>query len=128
MGIISLTCKNNEKAHLLNYWRPISLLCCDYKIISKSFTNKVKKVLGSLVNIDQTCAVEGRSIQDNVHLLRNIIDYAQQKDMKCIILSLDQSKAFDRVNHDFMLQVFGFGDSLIKWVSLLYLTLKVRSW
>ena len=123
IGVITLICKNQEKSHLLNFWRPISLLCVDYKIISKCITNRVKKVMGFLVNFDQTAAVEGRSIQDNIHLLRNVIDYSYQKGLKCIILSLDQAKAFDRVSHEFMFQVlkkYGFGDDLLKWVSLLY--------
>ena len=123
VGVITLICKNKEKSHLLNFWRPISLLCVDYKIISKSITNRVKKVMGNLINIDQTAAVVGRSIQDNIHLLRNVINYSQQKGLKTIILSLDQAKAFDRVSHDFMfaaLQKYGFGEDLINWVKLLY--------
>ena len=123
IGVITLICKNQEKSHLLNFWRPISLLCIDYKIISKCIANRVKKVMGFLVNIDQTAAVVGRSIHDNIHLLRNVIDYSYQKDLKCIILSLDQAKAFDRVSHEFMFQVlkkYGFGEDLLKLVSLLY--------
>ena len=79
--------------------------------------------MGFLVHIDQTAAVEGRSIHGNIHLLRNIIDYSYQKGFKCIILSLDQAKAFDRVDHNFMFQVlkkYGFGEDLLKWVNLLY--------
>ena len=34
LGIITFICKNNAKSHLLNYWRPISLLCCNYKVVS----------------------------------------------------------------------------------------------
>ena len=127
LGIITLICKDSEKAHLLNYWRPISLLCCDYKIISKSITNRIKKVMGFLVNIDQTSAVIQRSIQENVHLLRNIVDYVNQKQQKIIILSLDQSKAFDRVDHNYMFQLlknYGFGQDLVQWVSILYHDIK----
>ena len=58
MGIITLVCKNSEKAHLLNYWRPISLLCVDYMIISKCITNRIKRVMGVLVDIDQTSCRE----------------------------------------------------------------------
>ena len=79
--------------------------------------------MGNLINVDQTPAVIGRSIHDNIHLLRNIIDYSNQKVLKCIILSLDQAKAFDRVSHDYMFQVlrnYGFGEDLLKWVKLLY--------
>ena len=123
LGVITLVCKNHEKSHFLNFWHPISLLCVDYKIISKCITNRIKKVMGFLVHFDQTAAVVGRSIQENIHLLRNIIDYSHQKDLKCVILSLDQAKAFDRVNHNYMFQVlrrYGFGEGLLKWVTLLY--------
>ena len=79
--------------------------------------------MGNLIHLDQTLAVIGRSIQDNIHLLRNIVDYTKQKNLKSIILSLDQAKAFDRVSHDYMLQVlkqYGFGKDIINWVRLLY--------
>ena len=123
MGIITLICKDPERAYDLKFWRLISLLCLDYKIISKCLTNRVKRVMGNLIDIDQTAAVVGRSIQDNIHLLRNILDYSHQKHNRFILLSLDQSKAFDRVDHSFMFQVikkFGFGPDLMKWVGLLY--------
>ena len=123
IGVITLLCKDRQNSHLLKNWRPISLLCVDYKIISKCITNRIRKVMGNLIHIDQTASVPGRSIQDNIHLLRNLIDYCNQKQMNCVILSLDQMKAFDRVSHDFMFQVlekYGFGPMLLKWVKLLY--------
>ena len=123
LGVITLICKNSEKADLLYFWSPMSL-CVDSKIIIKSITNRVKKVMGNLINVDQTAAVIGRLIHDNIHLLRNIIGYSNQKGLKCIILSLDQAKAFDRVNHDYMFQVlknYGFGEDLLKWVKLLHI-------
>lgn len=39
------------------------------------------------------------------------------------ILSLDQEKAFDRIDHQYLFYVqkcFGFGDKLISWIKLLY--------
>ena len=127
LGVITLICKNPEKSEQLNYWRPISLLCVDYKIISKCVTNRLKRVMGFIVNVDQTSAVLNRSIQDNVHLIRNILDYSRQKNLKFILLSLDQSKAFDRVDHNFMFQAlskYGFGPDFLKWVHLLYFDIK----
>jgi len=122
-GLITLICKNPEKAESLSNWRPISLLNVDYKIISKCLTNRLKKVMGSIVHLDQTCAVTGRSILDNAHLLRSIADYCEEKNVCCGLLSLDQSKAFDRVSHEYLfkaLEAYGFGPTFIKWVRLLY--------
>lgn len=122
-GLITLICKDPDNSEKLTNWRPISLLNVDYKIISKVLTNRLSKVIGKIIHIDQTCAVSGRSILDNVHLLRNIIDYVDQKELPCAFISLDQSKAFDRVSHTYLfrvLQSYGFGDNFISWVKLLY--------
>ena len=122
-GLITLICKKPEESEKLTNWRPISLLNVDYKIISKTLTNRLSSVIGKLVEIDQTCSVPGRSILDNIHLIRNAIDYVEQKDLECILLSLDQSKAFDRVSHKYMfkaLKAYGFGDNFINWIKILY--------
>jgi exonuclease III len=122
-GVITLICKDNSKAENLKYWRPISLLNVDYKLLSKALTNRLSRVMSDIINVDQTCSVKGRSITDNVHLLRNIVDYSNDKNVHCALVSIDQSKAFDRVSHEFLFEVlskFGFGKSFISWIKLLY--------
>lgn len=55
--------------------------------------------------------------------MRNIIDYREQKQLALAFISLDQEKAFDRVNYDFLFQTlsaFNFGPSLIHWIKTLY--------
>ena len=107
----------------LKNWRPISLLNTDYKILSKALTLRLSRVLGSLVDPDQTCSVPGRSITSNVTLLRDVLDYIERTNEPGILVSLDQEKAFDRVNHSFLfrlLEQFGFGPSFIQWVHTLY--------
>jgi len=40
-----------------------------------------------------------------------------------MLINLDQSKAFDRVSHDYLFEIlkaYGFGTKLIKWVEVLY--------
>ena len=102
---ITLICKDKNKADLLTNWRPISLLNCDYKILSKVLYLRLRSVIEEIVHPDQTCSIPGRSIQDNVHLIINLIDYVDDKNMSAAIISLDQSKAFDRVSHEYLFKV-----------------------
>ena len=122
-GLITLICKDVNNAETLKNWRPISLLNVDYKILSKVLTLRLRKVIGEIVHPDQTCSIPGRTIQDNIHLIRNLIEYLNSKNISAAIVSLDQSKAFDRVSHDYLintLNAFGFKPHFISLIKLLY--------
>ena len=72
---------------------------------------------------DQRCGVPHRFIGENVAFLRDVVYYANEADLPLAILSLDQEKAFDRVDWPFLrctLSRMGFGPSFIQWVDLLY--------
>ena len=96
--------KRGDRKSLKN-WRPISLLNVDYKIISKLITSRLANVIEFIVHSDQTCLVPARSIFSNVSLLHDIMDPIQQTDECAILVSLDQEKAFDRVNRVFLLEL-----------------------
>ena len=80
-------------------------------------------VLEDIVDLDQTCSVPGRTILDNCHLLRNVIDYATQKSIELRIVNFDLEKAFDKLSHvylDMVLTKFGFGSFFSNIIKLLY--------
>ena len=89
--------KKGDRKDLKN-WRPISLLNVDYKIASKVLSSRLSKVLDTIIDPDQTCSIPGRTISSNLHTLRDILDYIERTDETGILISLDQEKAFDRVN------------------------------
>ncbi len=107
----------------LKNWRPISLLNVDYKICSKAITLRLSKVFDSIVDPDQTCSVPGRSIASNIVTLRDTLDYIDHTDESGILISLDQEKAFDRVDRDFLMALlgrFGFGPDFCRWIKTFY--------
>ena len=56
-------------------------------------------------------------------LLHDVVSYTSYFDSPVTILAVDQEKAFDRVNWNFMSSTFSimdFGPSLICWVRLFY--------
>ncbi len=121
-GLITLLYKKNDKLDTKN-WRPISLLCTDYKILAKVLTNRLKLVLSTVVSPCQTCGVPGRFSGEHVRLLQDIVNFSNTNNVGAAILSLDQEKAFDRVDWSFMLKVLermNFGPSFRSWVQLLY--------
>ena len=121
-GIISLVFKKGDRLDACN-WRPISLLNVDYKLASRAIAGRLLKVIHSVVYKDQTCGVPGRFIGENVALLRDVVDFASSSNVPVAIISLDQEKAFDRMDWRFMratLSEMGFGSSFIRWVDLFY--------
>ena len=92
-------------------WRPITLLNSDYKIGSKALSLRLSKVLESIINTDQTCSVLHSSICSNLTLLRDTLHFIDRSGETGIPISLDQEKAFDRVDRTFLtdlLNLFGF--------------------
>ena len=58
--------KRNKDKQLLKNWRPISLLNVVYKIGSACIANRLKVVLPTLINEDQTGFMANKFIGDNI--------------------------------------------------------------
>ena len=120
--MITLLPKKGDLADLAN-WRPVSLLNNDYKILAKLLANRLKECIDGVVCEDQTYCVPGRSIHDNVSLIRDAIDYSNENDLPLAVVGLDQKKAFDNVDHDYLfdtLRAMGFGNRFLDYIKLLY--------
>ena len=121
-AIITLLYKSGEKEDVKN-WRPISLLNADFKILAKCLANRLKTCMDKIVHPDQTCGIKGRTIFENIIFAQDAIFVAKRYNKPLAIISIDQTKAFDRLNHGFMFKIlekFGFGDSFISWIKTLY--------
>ena len=117
---MSLLYKKDDH-RLVKNWRPISLLHTDYKLASKVITERLKRVMQTIFHKDQTCGLVGRSIFSNLQLIRDMLDMIDKTNETGILVTLNQEKAFDPVDHDFLMPVlfkFAFGPSFCRWVSL----------
>ena len=119
-GAIRLIFKKEDRYNQKNY-RPVSLINVDVKIITKALAKRIGKVLPSFIYKNST-SIPGRNISYNIHNLIDIIKYANTKNTQAVILFLDQKKAFDRVNHDFLIKTlnhFNFGEYFTNWVKIM---------
>ena len=63
----------------------------DLKILTKTLTNRLKTVLPSIIHFTQT-AVDGRRIDNTVHMLRDFVQLANTENLESAFIFLDQEK------------------------------------
>ena len=131
-SVTTILYKNKGNRNNLAYYRPISLINVDIKILTKILTSRLKPVLPTIIHKTQT-AIDSRKINHTVHMIRDLIDYTNEQNIGACFLFLDQEKAFDRVDHDFLFKVmesFGIGETYINWLRMIYsnatMTVKVN--
>ena len=122
LAVISLLYKKGPREDIKN-WRPISLLNIDYKILSKVMAERLKLVLHEIIHPDQRGCVPGRYIGENIRHIDDVLFEIENGSKHPLILMLDQEKAFDRVEWDWLfstMKKFNFGDRFISWLNILY--------
>ena len=127
-SVTTLIYKNKGEPDSLAYYRPIALMNVDVKILTKLLSLRLVTILPTVIHESQT-AVYGRTIANNVHLVRDIIELANRNDEEAALLFIDQEKAFDRVSHSFLFKVltkFGVGDVFTNWIKLIYSNASTR--
>ena len=127
-GLISLIPKKNTDAQLLKSWRPLTLLSLDFKILSKSMAERMKKVLPSIISEEQSGFMAGRSASQCIRRTLEVIQYAKNNRLPAAILIIDFNKCFDRLNHSAIegaLNYFKFPKQYISWVKLFFADLQI---
>lgn len=122
-AVISLILKKDKDASDCKSYRPISLIQLDTKILSKILANRLNKVISSLIHVDQVGFIIGRSSSDNIRRFIDIWWSVMEEQIPIAAISLDAEKAFDMVEWHYLfkiLEVYGFGNTFIRWIKLLY--------
>jgi len=110
-----------KSAERLKDLRPISLCNVLYKIISKVLANRLKLILPEIISSSQSAFVPGRMITDNVLLAYELTHFLKSRRASggLAAIKLDMSKAYDRVEWNFLRKVMikmGFHN---RWVDLI---------
>jgi Reverse transcriptase (RNA-dependent DNA polymerase) len=111
LASIRLIPKKGDLSKLKN-WRPISLVNCVYKIISRAINNRLQQVAPTILSRAQKGFVKNRYIQEILIDVIENISYANHTNTPGLVIAIDQSRAFDTILHSYMdkvYQFFGFG-------------------
>ena len=90
--------------------------------MARVLANRLQIVIIDLIGLEQTYAVKGRSIRDNLHLIRKVLEGIEDG-TEAALISLDQFNAFDRVDHRFLasvLETTGFQPEFRRWFGMMY--------
>ena len=122
-GIIQLIYKKKGTPTELRFWRPITLLNLDYKILTKILASRLKHAMDYILNPNQSSGVKERDILDNILNLKNLLEYTKVKNLQAAFISLDNEKAFDRIEINNMLKVlekYKFPEYYLRWIKIIY--------
>ena len=90
-GLITLISKpDKDNPNACNY-KPITVLNCDYKILSKvnvSVIERMYPLLTKLIKDDQNGLIKSRNIANDIKLMFDVIDYANSKNIFESVLSV----------------------------------------
>lgn len=96
-----------------NDYRPITLLNCCLKLLTKLLANRLQKVILRIIHRNQYGFLKGRSIQDYLAWAFEFIHQCKASGNEILIMKLDFAKAFDTIEHAPMLEIMkhmGFND------------------
>ena len=106
---------------LVSELRPITLLNCDYKILSKILANRILNYFPFIIKSRQISCVKGANICSGAFNLISTIQDAEANRAEAAILSLDMAKAYDRVCLIFLEKVLlamNFDPKFVAWINL----------
>ncbi|CAA0841330.1 Uncharacterized mitochondrial protein AtMg01250, partial [Striga hermonthica] len=106
----------------VEHYRPISLCCVAYKIISKILAFRLKNCLSSCISDNQAAFIPERQLLDNVVIAQEAIHYLNRHRSGTnyfMAIKLDMKKAFDRIEWACIKSVMlkmGFHLKFVTWI------------
>jgi hypothetical protein len=103
---------------ILSNWRPITLKNTTYRPTARCLAERITSALQALIT-DRSYSVPNRNIHTNFCIIRDSVEYANQKDLPLAVIAL----AYDYVEHPYIYHVsrkFCFNKTFIRNVRTVY--------
>lgn len=101
--------KGWDDLHLLENWRGVTVPSCDYRLLARMIATRLQECAATLhPRPTQSDSIKGRSNNDvllHLLLLQEQHRMDPQRHSPVVLLYLDQSKAFDRVNRQLLWEI-----------------------
>jgi hypothetical protein len=73
-------------------FRPISLVGCLYKVLSKVLANRLRNVIGKVISENQSAFVKGRQILDGILIANEMVDDAKRNRKEMLLFFFFRQK------------------------------------
>ncbi|GJX89264.1 RNA-directed DNA polymerase, eukaryota [Tanacetum coccineum] len=117
-SFVALIPKNSDPKFVTDF-RPISLIGCLYKVVTKILALRLSAIISGLISDVQTAFVPGRQILDGPFIINELLAWCKHYKHQAMVFKVDFAKAYDSVRWDYLMDVlksFGFGDKWCGWI------------
>ncbi|KAI3432715.1 hypothetical protein D9Q98_004258 [Chlorella vulgaris] len=128
-GLITVIYKSGDRSEPTNY-RPITLLCTDYRLFTKVLALRLNPCLDSIIDREQAAFVPGRHIGENIMALQCLPHLLRGTAASAVVVFCDFRKAYDTIDREFLfsaMDALGVGAGFLSLTRLLLADTRSRA-